>query len=163
MASAAFSRARTVRKRSSWKEEAGRLRESPGPKPDPKAPSVEDRVIGLVAKQFKLDTKEVTREKALVADLKANAGALVRLRKALEQEFKIKIPGDAFKKLRTVGEVVTHIEKAVENRTAPRRRSPSRPGGSRWAASGPIVRRPVGSAECDRSGYPADRTWRALV
>jgi acyl carrier protein len=88
-----------------------------GIRPDmpPKKPkTLDERVIGVIAKQFKVEEKEVTSDKSLVEDLKAKPKSMVQLRKALEKEFSLKIPPAAFKKLETVGDTVDYVKKAVE-------------------------------------------------
>jgi acyl carrier protein len=88
-----------------------------GIRPDmpPKKPkTLDERVIGIIAKQLKVEEKEVTPEKSLVDDLGAKPKAKVQLRKALEKEFSLKIPSAAFGKLKTVEETVDYVKRAIE-------------------------------------------------
>ncbi len=64
------------------------------------------QVTAVIAKQLRTAESQVTDEKLLADDLGASTSALVRLRKALEKKFKIKLPGEKFKKVRSVGNVV---------------------------------------------------------
>ena len=82
--------------------------------PAKKPKTLDERVIGVIAKQFKVEEKEVTSDKSLVEDLKAKPKNMMQLRKALEKEFSVKIPPAAFKKLETVGDTVDYVKKAVE-------------------------------------------------
>jgi acyl carrier protein len=82
--------------------------------PEKKPKTIEQRVVSVIAKQLKADEKDVTPKKSLVDDLEATKLGLVQLRKALEKEFSLKIPGAAFKKLHTVGETVDYVKKVVD-------------------------------------------------
>ena len=99
-----------------------RLPEKNPPKDDPKKPakddptSVEARVVRLVAKRLNLPADKVTPEAALAKDLKAKTKQLSNLRKDLEQEFRIEIPVKTFGKLRTVQQVIDHVERAIKGR-----------------------------------------------
>jgi acyl carrier protein len=90
--------------------------------PDKKPKTLEQRVTGVIAKQLKIDESLITRNKKpvesllLVDDLEATAAGLVDVRKGLEKEFTLKIPGDTFKKARTVGATIDYVKKAVEKR-----------------------------------------------
>ena len=52
----------------------------------------------------------------LVVDLDASASGRAEQKKALEKEFQIEIPADDFKKLRTVGDAVACVQKALDQR-----------------------------------------------
>ena len=99
--------------------------------PEKKPKTIEQRVIGVIAKQLKVDEKLITGDKkklgkvSLVDDLGAKPAGLLRLRKALEKEFSLKIRGDAFKKLHTVGETADYVKKAVDKRD--RKKNPPPP------------------------------------
>jgi acyl carrier protein len=85
------------------------------PKPQPKRPgTIEERVSDLVAQQFKVDKKTITRKTSLADDLKAGFSAQVRLKKELEREFDVKIPGPEFKKLGNIGQIIDYVENAPE-------------------------------------------------
>ena len=92
--------------------------------PEKKPKTIEQRVIGVIAKQLKVDEASITPKKkplakvSLVDDLGAKPAGLLRVKKALEKEFRLKIPGSAFKKLHTAGETVDYVKKAVEQREA---------------------------------------------
>jgi acyl carrier protein len=86
--------------------------------PEKKPKTVEQRVIGVIAKQLKADEEALTPKKLLVDDLGATASGLAQLRKALVKEFTLKIPAAEFKKLHTVGETVDYVKKAVDKRKA---------------------------------------------
>jgi len=102
-----------------------------GIRPDPVKPeprpveNVSERVMKILARRLRVGEDKLQREALLVKDLKATIPTLVRLRKELEQEFGITIPGKTFGKLGTVGQLIDHVEEAVQNRPG----VPARPGG----------------------------------
>ncbi len=88
--------------------------------PDKKLKTIEQRVIGVIAKQLKVNELLITTNKKplesllLVEDLGATAPALAQLRTGLEKEFTLSIPGDTFQKVRTAGATIDYVKKAVE-------------------------------------------------
>jgi acyl carrier protein len=77
------------------------------------AEEISERVVKLIAAQLKVDKDQVKPEKSLVKDLRATSKKLIALRKALAMEFKLKITADSFKKVHTVGETITLVQKAL--------------------------------------------------
>ena len=69
-----------------------------------------DKVAGMIAKQMKLDPKEVTADKRLVEDLKADSANIMVLIMDLEDAFNMTVDDAAINTLRTVGDVVKYIE-----------------------------------------------------
>jgi len=96
------------------------------PPADPTRPSVEQRVVAIVAKQFSVEAKQVTREKSFVQDYKANAAHLVKLKEKLEKEFQITIGRDEFKKAQTVGGAIACVEQALAKKK-PAQQPPAQP------------------------------------
>ncbi len=90
--------------------------------PNKKPKTIEQRVISVTAKELKINELLITTNKKpvevllLVDDLGATPPGLVQLRKALEKEFNLKIPGDTFKKVDTVGETIDYVKKAIQKR-----------------------------------------------
>lgn len=74
-------------------------------------PSVEERVIDIVAEQLGVDKEKITRETNFIGDLGADSLDTVELVMELEEEFDINIPDDAAEKIQTVGQAIEHIEK----------------------------------------------------
>jgi acyl carrier protein len=96
---------------------AGGVRpDEPGKKPAEKPKTVEQRVVAVIAKHLKLGEKDLTPKEWLIVDLDATPAGQAEQRKALEKEFQIAIPAEAFKKLRTVGNTVDYVQKAVDKR-----------------------------------------------
>jgi len=75
-------------------------------------PSVQERVIDIVAEQLGVDKEKVTPETSFVNDLGADSLDTVELVMELEEEFDINIPDDAAEKIQTVGQAVEYIEKS---------------------------------------------------
>ena len=89
-----------------------------------KSKTIEERVISVLAKELNVNELLITTNKkplaklSLVDDLEATPVGLVKVRKALEKEFRLKIPIAAFKKVHTAGETIDYVKKAVDKRTA---------------------------------------------
>lgn len=75
-------------------------------------PSVEDRVVEIVAEQLGVEKDKIKRESNFVNDLGADSLDTVELVMELEEEFDINIPDESAEKIQTVGEAIDHIEKA---------------------------------------------------
>lgn len=74
---------------------------------------VYEKVAAMIAKQFKLDVKDVTRDKRLVEDLKADSANVMVLIMDLEDEFGMTVDDSAITALKTVGDVVKYIEERM--------------------------------------------------
>ena len=72
---------------------------------------VYETVAGMIAKQLKLDVSEVTPDKRLVEDLKADSANIMVMIMDLEDRFGITVEDDQIMKLKTVGDVVRYIDK----------------------------------------------------
>ena len=71
---------------------------------------VYETVAGMIAKQLKMDVKDITPDKRLVEDLKADSANVMVLIMDLEDEFNMPVDDSAITTLRTVGDVVKYIE-----------------------------------------------------
>ena len=71
---------------------------------------VYETVAGMIAKQLKMDVKDVTPDKRLVEDLKADSANVMVLIMDLEDAFNLTVDDTAITTLRTVGDVVKYIE-----------------------------------------------------
>ena len=92
-------------------------------RPPPK-PTIAERVIEIMAAQFKIEKEKINRDTSLVKDLKANMAQRSTLRKELEKQFDIKIPLKAFDKVRNVGETIDYVETGLRNKKAPPEKAP---------------------------------------
>jgi hypothetical protein len=80
------------------------------------AKTVQERVIAVIAKQMKLDASVLEAKDWLAIDLDATADGRTAQRKALEKEFRLQVPTEAFKKLHSVGDAVRYLQEAVDKR-----------------------------------------------
>ena len=64
----------------------------------------------MIAKQLKLDVKDITPDKRLVEDLKADSANVMVMIMDLEDTFNLTVDDSAINSLRTVGDVVKYIE-----------------------------------------------------
>ncbi len=69
-----------------------------------------DKVSGMIAKQLKINVSEVTADKRLVEDLKADSANIMVMIMDLEDEFNITVEDSAITSLKTVGDVIGYIE-----------------------------------------------------
>ncbi len=69
-----------------------------------------ETVANMIAKQLKMDVKDITPEKRLVEDLKADSANIMVLIMDLEDTFNLMVEDDAINTLKTVGDVVKYIE-----------------------------------------------------
>ncbi|MBR0319760.1 MAG: acyl carrier protein [Clostridia bacterium] len=70
-----------------------------------------NNVAGMIAKQLKMDVSEVTADKRLVEDLRADSANVMVMIMDLEDNFGIMVEDTAITELKTVGDVVEYIEK----------------------------------------------------
>ena len=69
-----------------------------------------EKVAGMIAKQLRLDVSEVTADKRLVEDLKADSANVMVMILELESTFGIEVEDEVIVQLKTVGDVVNYIE-----------------------------------------------------
>ena len=69
-----------------------------------------EKVRDIIASTLKLDPSKVTLEANLESDLGADSLDAVEVIMALEDEFGIEISDDAMLTIKTVGDIVRHIE-----------------------------------------------------
>lgn len=69
-----------------------------------------ETVANMIAKQLKMDVKDITPEKRLVEDLKADSANIMVLIMDLEDTFNLMVEDNAINTLKTVGDVVKYIE-----------------------------------------------------
>ena len=77
--------------------------------------AVQKRIAAIVQEQF--GRKEgITPNLRIVEDLNGDSLDAVELVMAIEEEFHIEIADEAAEKMRTVGDVVSYVEKAVDSK-----------------------------------------------
>ncbi|CAL9333602.1 acyl carrier protein [Streptomyces sp. JH002] len=75
--------------------------------------SILTSVAGIVEEIGGVPAADVTPDKDLVQDLNIDSLALIEIAVAVGEEFKIELSDDELKELRTVQDVVQHIEKGL--------------------------------------------------
>ncbi|GAA2046336.1 acyl carrier protein [Streptomyces carpaticus] len=78
--------------------------------------SILTSVAGIVEEIGGVPAADVTPEKHLVDDLGIDSLALIEIAVAVGEEFRIELSDDELKELRTVQDVVLHIEKGLAAR-----------------------------------------------
>lgn len=73
--------------------------------------TIEKEVIDVVVEQLGVDAADVTSEKSFVEDLEADSLDLTELIMTLEERFGFEISEEDAEKLKTVGDVVSYIQK----------------------------------------------------
>jgi acyl carrier protein len=73
--------------------------------------SIEQEVIDIIVEQLGVDAAEITVAKSFVEDLNADSLDLTELIMTFEERFGFEISEEDAEKLKTVGDVVTYIEK----------------------------------------------------
>jgi len=72
--------------------------------------SIQEEIIEVIVDQLGVETADVTREKSFVEDLNADSLDLTELIMSLEERFGLEIKEEDAAKLKTVGDVIDHIE-----------------------------------------------------
>ena len=69
-----------------------------------------ETVAELIAKQLRLDPKQITMDKRLVEDLRADSANIMVLIMDLEDTFDMTVDDTIINQFKTVGDVVKYIE-----------------------------------------------------
>lgn len=83
----------------------------------PTPQEVQDKVLKIVAEQMSVEKGELSRATSFVNDLNADSLDTVELVMELEDEFDLTIPDEEAEKLKTIGEAIDYIVKALEVKT----------------------------------------------
>jgi acyl carrier protein len=86
------------------------------------------QVIMVIAKELDIDKDQISPQTDLAQDLHATWQQIAAIRMAIGKHFGLILNYDRFRKLRTVGEVVAYIERAVKQ-TEPKSEMPKPPAG----------------------------------
>lgn len=73
--------------------------------------AVADKVIELISKQLNKPVEDITADKEIVKDLGADSLDVVEMLMKLEDEFGVTVPEEEAINIKTVGDIVTLIEK----------------------------------------------------
>ena len=76
-------------------------------------PTVEVRVIAVVAGQLGIPAERISRESTFAGDLKADAQQREAIRRGLQWQFGAAFPLETFRQFRSVGDAIDHVEIGV--------------------------------------------------
>lgn len=77
--------------------------------------TTQEKVVKVVVDQLGVKDQEVKSEARFVEDLGADSLDTVELVMALEEEFGIEIPDEDAEKAKTVGDVITYIDRKLKD------------------------------------------------
>ena len=77
---------------------------------------IASKVKAIIVDKLGVDESEVTNEASFTNDLGADSLDTVELIMEFEKEFDLAIPDDQAEKISTVGEAISHIEEAINNK-----------------------------------------------
>ncbi|MBQ3824495.1 MAG: acyl carrier protein [Clostridia bacterium] len=72
-----------------------------------------EKVRTLIAEQFGVEENTITPETTFTEDLSADSLDIVELIMTLEQTFNVSVNDEEVENVKTVGDVVSHIEKLI--------------------------------------------------
>lgn len=73
-----------------------------------------EKIKAILADQLDLDEDAITMDASVAEDLGADSLDMADIVMSVEEEFDIEVPDDALVKIRTVGDIVKHIEENAE-------------------------------------------------
>ena len=77
---------------------------------------IEEKVKDIIVEQLGVNPEQVTPTASFIEDLGADSLDIVEFVMELEEEFDIQIPDDQAEKIKTVGEAIDFIEKAIKDK-----------------------------------------------
>ena len=75
---------------------------------------MEEKIKEIIAKQFKVDVKDLKDETTFKEDLKADSIAIVELIMNLEYELNVSLDDDKVTSVKTVGEAIALAKEAIK-------------------------------------------------
>jgi acyl carrier protein len=76
------------------------------------ADNIKEKVTEIIVEQLGVTADQVTPESKMIEDLGADSLDAVELVMAVEEEFGIEVPDEEAEKLISVGDIISHVEKA---------------------------------------------------
>jgi len=77
--------------------------------------AMKDKVVEIISNQLGIDHGDVTPEASVVDDLGADSLDVVELVMALEEEFNLEIPDEEAEKIKSVKDIFSHMESALQS------------------------------------------------
>jgi acyl carrier protein len=78
------------------------------------AAAMREKIVDIIANQLGIDRGDVTPEASVVDDLGADSLDVVELVMALEEEFDLEIPDEEAEKIKSVNDIYSHMENALQ-------------------------------------------------
>ena len=78
------------------------------------AAAMKDKILDIISNQLGSDKGDVTPEASVVDDLGADSLDVVELVMALEEEFNLEIPDEEAEKIKSVQDILNHMESALQ-------------------------------------------------
>jgi len=76
------------------------------------AENIQEKVTEIIVEQLGVTADQVKPESKMIEDLGADSLDAVELVMAVEEEFGIEVPDEEAEKLISVGDIISHVEKA---------------------------------------------------
>lgn len=76
------------------------------------AENIQEKVTEIIVEQLGVTADQVTPESKMIEDFGADSLDAVELVMAVEEEFGIEVPDEEAEKLISVGDIISHVEKA---------------------------------------------------
>ena len=76
------------------------------------ADNIQEKVYEIIVEQLGVSADQVKPESKMIEDLGADSLDAVELVMAVEEEFGIEVPDDEAEELKSVGDIIAHVEKA---------------------------------------------------
>jgi len=73
-----------------------------------------EKVVDIISNQLGIEKADVTPEASVVDDLGADSLDVVELVMALEEEFNLEIPDEEAEKIKSVQDIFSHMENALQ-------------------------------------------------
>jgi acyl carrier protein len=77
--------------------------------------AMKDKIVEIISNQLGIDRGDVTPEASVVDDLGADSLDVVELVMALEEEFNLEIPDEEAEKIKSVNDIFSHLENALQS------------------------------------------------
>jgi acyl carrier protein len=77
--------------------------------------AMKDKIVEIISNQLGIDHGDVTPEASVVDDLGADSLDVVELVMALEEEFNLEIPDEEAEKIKSVNDIFSHMENALQS------------------------------------------------
>ena len=77
--------------------------------------AMKDKIVEIIANQLGIDHGDVTPKASVVDDLGADSLDVVELVMALEEEFNLEIPDEEAEKIKSVNDIFSHMENALQS------------------------------------------------